>query len=106
MGRVGKALRNLDKLSREKPEAIQIQFMLFLVCIKKSKVISVVPKQVQMSYIRLWNYVLPHQKVFLQWRQDKVWTTHSAVVHQKKIKFKKETTGIEVELISIAENHN
>lgn len=42
----------------------------------------------------------------VQWKQDKVWTTHSAVAHQEKIKFKRETTGIEVKFISTAENHN
>lgn len=65
MESVVKALRNLAKLSREKPEAIHIQFMASLGCIRRNKVISVVPKQVQMSYIRLGNDVLPQQKIFL-----------------------------------------
>jgi len=53
MSRVEKAIGNLTQLSREKPEGIQIQFMVSLGCIKRNKVISVIPKQFQMSYLHL-----------------------------------------------------
>lgn len=41
----------------------------------------------------------------VQWRQDKVWTTHYAPVHQKKIEFKRESTETEVTLISTREKY-
>lgn len=107
-GRVGKASGNLIKLSREKPEGIQIQFFVSLGCIERSKVISVIPNQFKL-FTSIYEIMCCHIRksvCSVQWRQDKVWTIYSAVAHQKKIEFKRESTEIEVTPISTAENNN
>lgn len=106
--RVGKAFGNLIKLSREKPEGIQIHFFVSLGCIKRNKVISVVPKQFKL-FTSIYETTCSHIRksvCSVQWRQDKVWTVYSAVAHQKKIEFKRESTEIQVTPISTAENSN